>query len=100
MFPTLAPARRLVLLLSTLAVAAACDRGGRGAGAAGAPAGGGPPTMPPLPVEVAVAERQAIPIAINAVGSFQSPETTTVAADVAGLIVALDAPEGRVVGKG
>nr|AIT69715.1 putative RND family efflux transporter MFP subunit [uncultured bacterium] len=56
--------------------------------------------MPPLPVEVATADRTSIPIAISAVGSFQSPETATVAADVAGLIVSLDAPEGRLVAKG
>jgi membrane fusion protein (multidrug efflux system) len=56
--------------------------------------------MPPLPVEVATVERGEMPITISAVGSFQSPETTTVAADVAGLIVYLDAPEGRVVSQG
>jgi membrane fusion protein (multidrug efflux system) len=94
------PARHLSIAFSLIAVLGACDRGGQGAGAAGAPAGGGPPQMPPLPVEVATAERTAIPISISAVGSLQSPETTTVAADVSGLIVELDAPEGRLVGTG
>ncbi len=56
--------------------------------------------MPPVPVEVATAELGEMPITITAVGSFQSPETTTIAADVAGLIVYLDAPEGKVVGAG
>ena len=98
----LATLRRRFPLLAAAAIAAvavltACDRGEQGAGSAGAPAGGGPPKMPPVPVEVATAERGEMPITITAVGSFQSPETTTVAADVAGLIVYLDAPEGRVV---
>ena len=37
---------------------------------------------------------------VQAVGSLRSPETTTVAADISGIIVALDAPEGRSVGEG
>ena len=99
--------RRLVFLAAamaltlSIAVLAGCNRGGQGAGSAGAPASaGGPPKMPPMPVEVATVERGGMPITINAVGSFQSQETTTVAADVAGLIVFLDTPEGRVVEKG
>jgi membrane fusion protein, multidrug efflux system len=100
MFAIPPPARRLAILMSVIAILGSCDRGGQGAGSAGGPAGGGPPKMPPLPVEVAVAERTTIPITLSAVGSFQSPETTTVAADVSGLIVALDAPEGRLVAKG
>jgi membrane fusion protein (multidrug efflux system) len=101
---SVAALRRRFPLLAAAAIAAAavltaCDRGGESAGATGAP-GGGPPKMPPVPVDVATAERGPIPITILAVGSFQSPETTTVAADVAGLIVYLDAPEGRVVGQG
>src|SRR5262245_37675398 len=90
--------------VTTAAIAAfslliACGRDGQNAGAAGAPSAG-PPKMPPVPVEVATAERGEMPITISAVGSFQSPETTTVAADVAGLIVYLDAPEGKVVSQG
>ncbi len=96
--------RRLPLLaaaaMATVVALTACDRGGKGAGSAGAPAGGGPPKMPPVPVAVATAERGEMPVTITAVGSFQSPETTTVAADVSGLIVYLDAPEGKVVGTG
>jgi membrane fusion protein (multidrug efflux system) len=107
--PALArPARRrrfttdLAAIAATGALAlAACKCGNQGAaGSAGAPASGGPPKMPPLPVEVATAERGEMPITITAVGSFQSPETTRIAADVAGLIVYLDAPEGTLVNQG
>jgi membrane fusion protein (multidrug efflux system) len=85
----------------TLALAACKGRdGGPGAGSAGAAAPAGPPKMPPMPVEVATAERGEMAITITAVGSFQSPETTRIAADVAGLIVYLDAPEGTLVEQG
>jgi membrane fusion protein (multidrug efflux system) len=85
--------------IAALSLLVACGRDGQNAGASGAPSAG-PPKMPPVPVEVATAERGEMPITISAVGSFQSPETTTVAADVAGLIVYLDAPEGKVVAQG
>jgi membrane fusion protein (multidrug efflux system) len=93
------PARLAAVAFSLTAILCSCGRDGQGAGASG-PAAGGPPQMPPLPVDVATAERAEMPISLTAVGSFQSPETTTVAADVAGLITELDAPEGRVVAKG
>ena len=91
---------RALAIIIAVSLLVACDRNGQGAGSAGAPASGGPPKMPPMPVEVATVQRGDMPIAINAVGSFQSPETTTVAADVAGLIVYLDLPEGRLVQQG
>lgn len=41
-----------------------------------------------------------MPLTLTAVGSLQSPETTTVSADVSGLVEALDIPEGKLVEKG
>jgi membrane fusion protein (multidrug efflux system) len=97
---TILPRRPLATAaaIAALVLLVGCGRDAQSGGSAGAAAG--PPKMPPLPVEVATAERGEMPITITAVGSFQSPETTTVAADVAGLLVYLDAPEGKVVAKG
>ena len=91
--------RQIAVLGLALVALSACGRGAPSAAAGNGPAPGAP-GPPPLPVQTAVAEREAMPITIAAVGSFQSPETTTVAADVAGLITHLDTPEGRFVGKG
>ncbi|HVR30017.1 MAG TPA: efflux RND transporter periplasmic adaptor subunit [Thermoanaerobaculia bacterium] len=84
-----------------LALLAACGRGAPGAPVPGGAAEGGANAQPPaLPVQATVAERTEIPITLTAVGSFQSPETTTVAADASGLITFLDTPEGRLVRTG
>jgi len=89
----------LILLVLLALLTAGC--GGQGAGGTTAAAPGRDRAQPPpLPVQVATAERTSMPIELNAVGSFQSPETTTVAADVSGLIVFLDTPEGRLVRAG
>ena len=43
---------------------------------------------------------QTLDSGVATVGSLRSPETTTISADVSGIIVALDAPEGREIEKG
>jgi multidrug efflux pump subunit AcrA (membrane-fusion protein) len=53
---------------------------------------GGPP---PVSVQVVTAAASELPRTLAAVGSLQSPETTTVASEIAGTTVALDIPEGR-----
>jgi membrane fusion protein (multidrug efflux system) len=49
---------------------------------------------------VGTVTRRALPIEISTVGSLRSPETTIISADISGIIVELDAPEGREIGEG
>ena len=66
-----------------------------------APTGGGSGiTPPPTRVLVDTASSRVLAQEVAAVGSLRSPETTTVASDVPGIIVELDAPEGREVRRG
>jgi membrane fusion protein (multidrug efflux system) len=58
---------------------------------------GGPP---PIAVQVVTATASELPRTLAAVGSLQSPETTTVASEIAGTAVAIDIPEGRFVKAG
>jgi membrane fusion protein (multidrug efflux system) len=58
---------------------------------------GGPP---PVAVQVVTAGASELPRTLAAVGSLQSPETTTVASEIAGTTVAIDVPEGRYVKGG
>ena len=58
---------------------------------------GGPP---PLPVQTVVAEPHEMPRTLSAVGGLESPEMTTLATEVAGTLVALDVPEGKLVEAG
>lgn len=58
---------------------------------------GPPPEPPPVKVQVVTTERSQLPLRRAAVGSLMSPETITVAADVSGIVVFLDTPEGRPV---
>ena len=66
----------------------------------GAAPGSGQRQPPPVAVQVFTAEQVDVPDTLVAVGSLQSPETTTVSADISGLLVHLDTPEGRVVSQG
>ncbi len=58
---------------------------------------GGPP---PVVVQVVTATASELPRTLAAVGSLQSPETTTVASEISGTAVAIDIPEGRYVKAG
>jgi membrane fusion protein (multidrug efflux system) len=55
---------------------------------------------PPVAVQVVTAAGSELPRTLAAVGSLQSPETTTVASEIAGTTVAVDIPEGRYVKAG
>ena len=78
-----------------LAFSLACGGGSE----PGAPDGGvGAP--PPLPVLAIAAARSTTTAEVEAVGSLRSLETAVIAADISGLLVELDAPEGRQVEKG
>ncbi len=58
---------------------------------------GGPP---PIAVQVVTATARELPRTLAAVGSLESPETTTVASEISGTAVAIDIPEGRYVKAG
>lgn len=59
---------------------------------------GGPP--PPIPVYTIVVEASDLPRTISSVGSLESPEMTTVASEIAGRIVGIEADEGQQVAVG
>jgi membrane fusion protein (multidrug efflux system) len=55
---------------------------------------------PPVAVQVMTAAAGELPRTLAAVGSLKSPDTTTVASEVAGTTVAIDIPEGRYAKSG
>ena len=59
-----------------------------------------PAAPPPVSALVTSAEVRSLQSEVSTVGSLRSPETTTVAADVSGIIVSLSAPEGRRIRAG
>lgn len=69
-----------------------------GCGADPAQEGGGGP--PAVVVQVVTATASELPRTLAAVGSLQSPETTTVASEISGTTVEIDIPEGRYVKAG
>lgn len=80
--------------LACLLLGVGCD------GSASSDTGGGPPSAPPITVQVVTVERQPLDQALTAVGSLQSPETTVISADMAGILIELNIPEGRLVERG
>ncbi len=94
----------LCILCLTLALLSSCITGcgepdareARGAGPPGGP-GAGPP---PLPVQAAAAALRTSAIEIPLTGSLRSAETAVLAADASGVLVSLNAPEGRPVARG
>jgi membrane fusion protein (multidrug efflux system) len=55
---------------------------------------------PPAVVQVVTAEARVLPRTLSAVGSLESPKSASVAAEIAGTVVALDVPEGQRVAVG
>ena len=87
---------RLLAALSTLLGSALLVGCSQGEASADAP----PAAPPPVPALVTTAEVRTLQSEVSTVGSLRSPETTTVAADVSGIIVSLSAPEGRRIQAG
>jgi len=79
----------LVCLVAALA-AAACD--------GEAPASSR--ERPPAVVEVVEMEARPLPQVVAAVGSLESPDPTTIAAQIGGDLVSLEVPEGELVERG
>lgn len=87
-------------LLTTLLVGSGCSAPDPAAGNGGGASGDRPSGPPPVAALIAVAERKVLQPEVSTVGSLRSPETTNVSADVSGIIVFLDAPEGRSIRRG
>jgi RND family efflux transporter MFP subunit len=68
-----------------------------GCGESPATAPNGPP---PAVVQVVTAEARRLPRTLSAVGSLESPKAASIAAEIAGTVVALDVPEGKRVAVG
>lgn len=59
-----------------------------------------PAVKPPLPVSVAVAGRQSVPVELDAVGQVEASTTVTVRSQVAGVVAAVHFREGDEVRRG
>jgi membrane fusion protein (multidrug efflux system) len=55
---------------------------------------------PPAVVQVVTAEAHRLPRTLSAVGGLESPKAASIAAEIAGTVVALDVPEGQRVAVG
>lgn len=89
-------ALRLVIALPALVGVTLLIGCSQGEAAADAPPAG----PPPVAALVTTAEVRTLQSEVSTVGSLRSPETTTVSADVSGIIVSLSAPEGRRIQAG
>lgn len=85
---------------SRLAAALACLVAALAAGACDLSESEGPAERPPAVVEVVELEPRSLPQVVAAVGSLESPDPTTVSAQIEGDIVSLEAPEGELVERG
>jgi len=85
-----------VLLSTSLLLLVACGKDDPAAAGGGGPPGG----MPPLPVEVAKIQPQAIPGGLGTVGSLRADETVVVRPEVAGRIEQIHFEEGGHVTAG
>jgi len=88
--PRTARARLRVAVALIVLAAAGCARGGPGGGF----------SMPPMPVETAVASKERVFDRFEAVGSIEAGDAITVASEIAANVVSLPYREGRPVEKG
>jgi membrane fusion protein (multidrug efflux system) len=99
----LSPRRRGILVASVVLVVvivAALTIGRSGTATAGGPAGGGPPSMPPMPVDVDTARYQSVVDAVRATGRIEALQAVDLRPDEQGRVTGLHFFEGQSVGKG
>lgn len=99
----LSPRRRGILAASVLLVVlivAALTIGRSGTATAGGPAGGGPPSMPPMPVDVDTARYQSVVDAVRATGRIEALQAVDLRPDEQGRVTGLHFFEGQFVGRG
>jgi len=82
--------------LAVAIVAGSCGSGKTGPAAAAGP----PPGMPPVPVSVAVAVKEAVPTEIRAVGTVEPSSTVQVKSQIAGELFSARFTEGSQINKG
>ena len=82
-----------------LVVIAVLTFGRGGTAKAGGPAGGGPPSMPPMPVDVDTARYQSVVDAVRATGRIEALQAVELRPDEQGRVVALYFFEGQSVGR-
>ncbi len=99
--------RRRLFIMGAVVIAAALlaifawSRFGGAAGAEGAQAAGGPPGgMPPMPVDVDTARREAVIDAVRATGRIEAMQAVELRPDEQGRITALLFQEGQTVAEG
>ena len=89
------------IVVAALALIFALTRGNRGAAAAqGDPAAGGAGAMPPMPVDVDTARRQAIVDAVRATGRIEAVQAIELRPDEQGRVTELLFQEGQSVASG
>ena len=99
----LSPRTRGILLsavgILVVVVIAALTIGRSGTAKAGGPGAGGPPSMPPMPVDVDTARYQSVVDAVRATGRIEALQAVELRPDEQGRVVALHFFEGQSVGK-
>ena len=100
----LSPRARSMLLTGTavavLVVIAALTFGRGGNAKAGGPGAGGPPSMPPIPVDVDTARYQSVVDAVRATGRIEALQAVELRPDEQGRVTAIHFFEGQSVARG
>jgi membrane fusion protein, multidrug efflux system len=99
------PRRRGILLtaagvLVVVVIAVALTMGRSNTAKAGGAPGGGPPSMPPMPVDVDTARYQSVVDAVRATGRIEALQAVDLRPDEQGRVTGLHFFEGQFVGKG
>jgi membrane fusion protein (multidrug efflux system) len=81
-------------------VIAALTLGKSGTAKADGPAAGGPPSMPPMPVDVDTARYQSVVDAVRATGRIEAMQAVELRPDEQGRVVSIHFFEGQFVGRG
>lgn len=87
-------------VLVVVVIAAALTFGKSGTAKAGAAPGGGPPSMPPMPVDVDTARYQSVVDAVRATGRIEALQAVDLRPDEQGRVIGLHFFEGQFVGRG
>lgn len=87
-------------VLVVVVIAGALTIGRSGTAKAGGPGGGGPPSMPPMPVDVDTARYQSVVDAVRATGRIEALQAVDLRPDEQGRVTGLHFFEGQFVGKG
>ena len=98
----LSPRQKLTAagVLVVVVIAAALTFGRSGTAKAGGAPGGGPPAMPPMPVDVDTARYQSVVDAVRATGRIEALQAVDLRPDEQGRVTGLHFYEGQFVGKG